>query len=121
MPLKPTQTEGVFLCKAGERSFTDAVRPDGSAAGSADIFTAPNSKMRGAFWTRESELPSGPFAAQSDEIFVVLEGRMDLELCDTGEVLVCEPGDVVFHEKGVRVQGFIRERPFLKFGVTVTE
>lgn len=121
MGLKSMQTPGVFVCKTDERSFASNLRADGSLAGEAAIVSPDESPMRAVLWTRESEFPEGSFVAERDEVFVVLQGRMDLELVDTGEILVCEAGDTVFHAKGVRLRGFVRERPFVKFGVTVKE
>jgi uncharacterized cupin superfamily protein len=78
------------------------------------VGTAANNALEAGLW--RSDPSTEDYLFESDEVFLVLEGSVEIELPDHGETISMSPGDIGYFDAGTRsVWRF--SGPFKKFVV----
>jgi uncharacterized cupin superfamily protein len=78
------------------------------------VETAADNALEAGLWRSDPSV--GDYVFEVDEVFLVLEGSVEIDLPDTGETISMSAGDIGYFDAGTRSVWRIGE-PFKKFVV----
>jgi uncharacterized cupin superfamily protein len=89
---------------------------DGVQAGDyRQVSTSAENALDAGLW--RSEPATVDYVFETDEVFLILEGAVEIDLPDTGETVAMSAGDIGYFDAGTRSVWRISE-PFKKFVVS---